>query len=299
MKKNIEILLILTIFCLFSPSAGAQTDSTSLDEATEIIKDSVSFSYKFFPKDTLFYRIESKDSVIVDYGEPLIRIRTERIRVVCDSVSEGKFYHLRISMTDFVAEETQGTEKGIQRESSPWLGRETGLTIDSIGSRLHGWVDNPNKAALSPGGSWTPYLFFKFGATRKAVNESWLVSATDTLYENGVPSANLKNSSLLRAMEDIDTLGYESSQFRFVRTGRGDIELITKDDKLINSVVVNSGGRIIISKQYQVPIYLFQTIEQKLKIYMPDSNPITAQHFTNTNFVLEEIRRQQINKLGE
>jgi len=255
------------------------------------IRDSVCFSLRFFPGDTLYYRIEAQDSIIINFDEALTKKRYERLRVVCDSVSKNGHFHLALTYTDFVAEESRGEIRDVLRQGSPWTNRTVYLTIDSLGVRHRIRPDNPNRAAISPGGAFQSFLFFGFEEHCKAINESWLVKTSDTLFENGVPGAILNHANLMRAEPDIDTLDYECSRFRFIRTATGNVEVITNEEQVITMVVINSGGNLFISKKYKVPVYSFQTAEQKLSFFFPDEKDMKGLHYNNTHFVLEEIIR--------
>lgn len=288
-----KYFLIFAVFFMpfTSFTAFSQGNEVGSESDLELVKDTVSFAYKFFPGDKLVYKVESKDSIIFDFGDPLVRSRYERFRVECDSVSADGLFHLSLTYTDYIAEESFGEMKNVRRDTSPWSNRTIKLTIDSLGKRYSVKPDNYNLAAIAPGGAFQPYLFFSFEENRKAVNESWYIAGTDSLYENGVPAAMLEHNNLFRAGADIDTLDYKCSQFRFVRTANGSFSMKTNEQSIATTVVINSGGNLMISKELQIPIHLFQTIEQKLRVYLSEDSVKIGTHFSNTTFVLESISR--------
>lgn len=285
MKKLLLILIIL----FGSYSVFAQTD---FDESEDLPRDTVCFKYKFQPGDYLIYRVESRDSIVFDYDTPLLRDRYERLIVICDSISSNGYFYLNMYYTDYTAIESKGDIKDVRRNSSPWIDRHIYLVIDSSGNRINGTTQDKMNAAVSPGGPFQPYLFFPFQQSCKQVNESWLVNSIDTLYENAFPPAILEHSNLFRAEELIDTLGYSCVKFRFIRTGNATYQLKTQDQNIFSTAVINSGGRMFISKEYYVPVHFFQTIEQKLRVYFSEENYKVGKHYTNTNFTLEEIIRK-------
>jgi|YNPMSStandDraft_1061717.scaffolds.fasta_scaffold00045_11 hypothetical protein len=281
--------LALVLIFLVSNLAIAQTD---FDETDELPRDTVCFKYKFRSGDYLIYRVESRDSIVFDYESPLVRDRYERLIVICDSVSNEGYFYLSMHYTDYTAIESKGDIKDVRRNSSPWTDRFFYLVIDSLGNRIKATAKDKINAAVSPGGPFQPYLFFAFQQSCKQVNESWLVSTVDTLYENAFPPAVIEHSNLFRAEEQSDTLGYSCIKFRFIRTGNATYHLKTQDQNIYSTAVINSGGRMFISKEYYLPVHFFQTIEQKLRVYFSEENYKVGKHFTNSYFTLEEIIRK-------
>ncbi len=291
MKKNllfIVIFLFITYSFLFS-----QDDSLETKETTPVIKDTVCILYKFYKGDELTYRVTSRDSIVFGMDEPILRERVEKLRVYCDSVSSGGLFHLRLTLIDYSSTESSGEEKDITRTSSPWLNRNTYLVIDSVGNRIKVMPDNYHLAAISPGGAFAPYLFFAFEQNCKAINESWFVSGKDSLYENSVPAGEISHSNLLRLENNLDTLGYFCSQFRFVRTASGNFLMQGNEGTILNESVMNSGGVMMIAKREKVPVHLFQRNEEKLRVFLTADDLRTGLKVTNTNFDLISIVRNK------
>lgn len=285
MKKLLILYLLITPVIILAQS--------EFDESDDIVRDTICFKYKFKKGDHLIYRVESRDSIIFDYDTPLIRERYERFIVKCDSVDKfGRFY-LTLSFTDYTAIESKGDMQNVRRNSSPWNDRFFYLVIDSLGNRIQIKAMNNMNAAVSPGGPFQPYLFFPFQQSCKLVNESWLVSAKDTLFENAFPPPIFEHSNLMRAEEKIDTLGYSCVKFRFIRTGEATYQLKTDDQNIFTTAIINAGGRLFISDKYFVPVFFFQTIEQKLRVYFSEDNYKVGKHFTNAYFTLEDIFRPE------
>lgn len=285
MKKLVYFIIFIatSIFCI------AQSD---FEEIEEVPSDTVCFKYKFQPGDLLIYRVESRDSIVFEDDNPLVRDRWERFIVKCDSVDRFGRFHLNLHFTDYTAVESKGEIKDVMRKTSPWVNRKFFLVIDSVSNRIHSVPEDVINAAVSPGGPYQPYLFFPFSQSCKEVNESWLVSSIDTLVENSFPPAIVEHSNLMRAEDKIDTLGYFCIRFRFIRTGEATYQMKSEQQTIFTTAIINSGGRLFISSEYFIPVHFFQTIEQKLRVYFDEDNYRVGKHFTNTYFTLEEFVRK-------
>ncbi|MBI5324378.1 MAG: hypothetical protein HZB41_03720, partial [Ignavibacteriae bacterium] len=180
-KQRTLIIIFIYLFTALSILAQKPVQ----DSVSGRQRDTVNFKLKFFSGDTLTYIVKSHDSIIIDFGKPLIKSRTERIKIVCDSINkEGNFF-LTQTLIEFSSVESQGETQNIENNSSPWLNRKAGLEIDSVGNRIKCVVFDSINGAMSPGGAFQPYLFFPFNVTQKAVKESWIVTSVDELVENG------------------------------------------------------------------------------------------------------------------
>ncbi len=289
MMKKI-FLSLLAIGFAFNLYAQEPND---FEDSDVIIKDTVHYQLKFLAGDEIIYRVESHDSITFDFDDALIRDRYERFKIVCDSVDNKGLFYLTVAFTDYIAAESKGDIQGVKRDYSPWSGRKVCLIIDSVGKRHRAYNPNTSEAVMSSGGAFQPFLLFPFLETDKAVNESWLVKSVDTLVENGFPSAILEHSNLMRAEVDIDTLGYDCSQFRFVKTASGEVDVPMQEQMIITKATINSGGRMLISKDLLLPIHFFQSIEQKLRVYFSETDVKTGKHFINANFILESHNRKK------
>jgi hypothetical protein len=288
-QESLFILLLL----LFIPSI-AFAQNTTTDTTKQQKKDTVTFKLKFEAGDTIYYRVDSFDSISIDYGTPLIKSRYEKIKVVCDSVSKEGHFFLTQQLVDFMSVEEQDTEK-TNRNSSPWLGRKARFEIDSVGNRYSYGIDDSLKAALCPGGAFQPYLFFPFTANQKALNETWLTESMDYLPENGVPIPVLRQSSLLRARKPLDTLGDSCNSFEFIKTGQGTYYLNTNTEKLAVTIILNGFGVMDISTTRFIPVHFYSTVEQNLTIHEPDDVTKPGKHQISTNFTLLSIKHKKIN----
>jgi hypothetical protein len=285
MSKYFFIILIALVSA-FSYQSNAQ--ETVGDDVTKI--DTLFLRYHFPVKDTLVYRVVSFDSIIVEFGTPLLKKRFEKIQLICDSVGKNGNFFIRQKFTDFFSYETSGNDKGIERKSSPWLGREVWYEIDSLGTRYSsGYINDSTSAALNPGGAFQPNLIFPIQKDTTYTRKSWLVSTNDALPENGLPPIRLNQSSLFRAMKLLDTLGESCARIEYVKTGQGSYKIATESDSLKVTSVLNGYGVFDISESKRIPFHYIATIEEKLT--MTFSNNITkpATHFINSFYTLESI----------
>ncbi len=290
---NIGFLGILVVLILSSNILKSQY--IPIDSSDTKKKDTIFFKLKFNPGDTLIYNVKSNDSIIIDYGTPLIKSRIEKIKIVCDSVNKSGHYFINQSLIGFSSTESQGSEQNIENKASPWLNRKVWLEIDSVGNRLSYWVDDSAKGAMSPGGAFQPYLFFPFNTTQKVINESWMVQSLDELAENGVPTPLLRQSSLFRAKGIVDTLGDLSSRFEFIKTAQGNIPVITDKEQFNVTNIISGFGIMDISTTRFIPVHFYSTIEQKLTLHFPDNVTKPGLHYINSYFTLESIKHKKIN----
>lgn len=291
----ISIILIFSAFTGFSLVQDGEV-LTKNDSAVQKI-DTFCYFYNFQKGDTLVYEIVSFDSIQINFGDILLKQRLETLQVTCDSVIDGKFL-LTFETIKFYSNELSGKDSNRGRRTHPWLNRKAKIVIDSLGKRYSGEFDNPEDGILTPGGAFQPILFYFHGENNcKNINQSWFIEDSDTLVENGNPSAFLKHSTLFRVEEPIDTLNYESIRYRYIRTGKGNLFLFTNNEKMINNVVINSAGNMILSKNYHIPVHYFATMEQKLNIETSDGRSFPGWHYITTFYTLKEFKSERVKQL--
>lgn len=251
--------------------------------------DTLELKLKFFPKDTLYYRVVTWDSIVINYSPALLKQRAELVRITCDSVTKSGLMYLSQELIEFSSKEVTGDDESSTRTTSGWLGRKSTIVIDSNGKRHKQFYADDSKVSISPGGVFMPHLIFEINAGNKIMNESWLVNSSDTLVENSFPPAFLNHTSLMRISQQIDTLGYLNNEIMYIRTGNGSFHFELGDDKVTNSVVINSSGLLRLSDVMNIPVHLFVTMEQKLTIYQKDDSTIPGKHFIQTDYYLEKF----------
>ncbi|QLH53721.1 MAG: hypothetical protein CH6_1979 [Candidatus Kapaibacterium sp.] len=250
------------------------------------------FRYRFNPNDTLVYLVHSYDSIIIDYGKPLLKVRNEIHRVICENVTKQGTFILSYKLIQFQGRDFQDTTI-VDYTESDWLNREIKIEIDSFGNRINFWVDDTLKSGRTPGGPFQPHMFFPFQDTCKKKNETWLVRSTDDLAENGIPIPRFRHTMLFKMIGEIDTLGEKVIRSEFIRTGQGSLKMQNQLGEILLTAVINSYGYLDVSKEKSVPIHLFTTVEQKLNI-KSDENISTGKHFIHSNYTLIEYHKGKV-----
>ena len=284
--KSIIVRIVFLLFVntiLLSTSATAQNQTqTTIDktapvqdtsspkiapsDTSELMKkDTICFKLNFNPGDSLLYKVFSDDSIVIDFGTPLMKKRIETILVTCDSVKEGRFF-LSQKLFAYEARESHGSEPMVETFDSPWIGRIAWFEIDSVGNRYSYGEDDETTQAMCPGSAFQPHLFFTFGESCKAIEESWIVSTTDNLPANGVPEPIVRQSSLFRAKEKKDTLGYKCNRMEYIKTAQGSMALVTERDSIRVTSILTSYGSMFLGTEYFVPVFYFSTLEEKLTL---------------------------------
>lgn len=290
-QNNVKILLLtlLSFFVILPKVAKGQEENYTFKDTTLYC-----FKYRFNLYDTLIYFAHSYDSIVIDYGKPLLKVRNEIYRVVCENITPKRTYILKYKLIEFSGRDVQDTTI-IDYSESDWLGREVKIEIDSLGNRLNFWVDDTLKSGRTPGGPFQPHLFFPFQDTCKKKGETWLVRSTDDLAENGIPIPRLRHTMLFKMLGEIDTLGEKVIRSEFIRTGQGFLKMQNPAGELNLIAIINSYGYIDISKEKLLPIHLFTTVEQKLSITSSDTES-TGKHYIHTNFTLVDYKKGSVPK---
>ncbi|GAB1373019.1 hypothetical protein MASR1M45_30830 [Candidatus Kapaibacterium sp.] len=288
MKKIFISIFITLLFINFS-FARADEDSLSYEKEKMIVYDLQSYRYNFFKGDTLVYRVEAFDSLMINYDKPLEKTRLEHLQVTCDSVTKDRKFLLSFKLISLISDEVYDGKEKSRRTSSAWKGRVVKILIDSLGNRLKVVPDDSLSYSVAPGGSFTPALIFPFKETYRYINESWMAKSKDTLIENGVPGAWVDHTFLLRARNPLDTLGYACSRFSYIMTGIGAINIITPQQKMRTESTLTGSGVMTISKEHWIPVHYFANLEQKLLIFYPEKEEIPGQHYISVDFTLEKF----------
>ncbi|HPI20165.1 MAG TPA: hypothetical protein PKY56_07320 [Candidatus Kapabacteria bacterium] len=292
--KHYTVLIALMFFCIITKTTKAQEFLS--DSVVQEIKDTLCFKLDFKPGQKLTYRVESFDSIAIDYGAPLLKNRIELWEISCDSItSQGNFF-LSQKLVEFNSIEATKDEEKVERLESPWLNKRVGIEIDSLGNRLSVIYIDTVSPALAPGGAFQPYILFKIGESLKSINESWITESTDTLVENGFPPAILNQISLNRVKGRIDTLDFNCNRFDYIKTAQGSVETVYGNGSFFTTVVVNSHGIMDISSKHFFPVHYYSTIEQKLIMHYSDSQKIKGWHYITTNFTLEKNENKEVIK---
>ncbi len=286
--------ILITTYLLLSTTFNiliaqeTEADTNALREK-KIVFELQKFNYDFFKKDTLIYKAVVFDSLLINYGRPIVKTRLEHIELTCDSVTKDRKFLISQRLLNFISDEKYSGEVPERRETSPWINRRVRIWIDSMGNRLQVIPDDTLKYAISPGGAFMPTIIFPFKNNYIYINESWNVNSTDTLIENGIPPAIVKQSSLFRAARPIDTLGYECTRFSFIKTALGNINIFTPEQVISTESTITGSGIVTISKEYWIPIHIFQNSEQKLSIFNSENDELPGQHYTSVDWTLDKF----------
>ncbi len=286
-KKTVLFFSFLILFFSEKNIQASQEQDTLKQPDTLIY----CFKYSFNPGDTLVYLVHSYDSIIIDYGLPLLKVRNEILRVICENITKHNSFILSFELIEFRGRDFQDTNL-VEYNETDWKNRKVKIEIDSLGNRLNFWVDDSTISGRTPGGPFHPHLFFSFNETCKKKNETWLVRTTEDLVENGIPIPRLSHSMLFRMIGEVDTLGEKVARCEFIRTGQGSLQLQHMQNNLKVTSIINAYGYLDISKEKGIPLHLFTTEEQKLS-FSSENTQSTGKHFIHTNYTLIEYRKGQ------
>lgn len=313
-KRQIRCLLAIFVMVvgilLVSPHTNAQTpipyrpdDTIQIENKGEIKKDTFSFCYHFEKGDTLIYSVMSRDSIVIDYGKPLLRIRVERIMLTCDSVTPEGRYCLTQKLVEYKSKENHDQEKNITRTTTPWLNVPVYIEMDTMGRRLLGFIKLKEKfAALTPGGAFQPFLLMPLAddttSNLQQTEQSWIYSTKlATVPENGFPYPTMRWTTLYRMKGIVDTLDCVNMLgITFSMTSAGTIAIRDEDEDVdvTTHSVNNAVGEYFFDTTYRVPKIYTHTMEQKLTITDSENKggEIYGNHYIYTIFTLESINRK-------
>jgi len=295
--------LISAVFLLTTVASMAQNQITT--EAIDSVQMKYDFQvtpneplpilntcgyYKFTPKDTMLYTLQSHDSIVIDYGKPLLKSRHEILRVICDSVGHSNnHFYMNLSRIAFEADEFELDSKIYTHSNSEWLNRKVFIEIDSVGNRFDVTYDDSTMLGSAPGGAFQPYLFFNFEYPCQDTGHSWTVlEEQDYLVENGLPCPVLRGCYMFTNHGFRDTLGYRTNRIDFVKTAQGSVTYFEANKNVRVTSVVASGGILDIGIDLKIPIHFYQTMEQKLTIHTPDGLEKPGKQYTSAYFTLLE-----------
>lgn len=281
-----NLKIVFAFFPLLIASVFAQEAPI---DTLSVKPDTVCYKLKFSPGDTLVYNVVSFDSIIVNYGDPLIKQRFETIRFICDSTQNGKFF-LSSSLIKFKGLERNKDTDNVERSESPWLGRKVWFSIDSTGNRYSLGYDDSTKAALCPGGAFQPHLFFPFQQSCKQVDKTWIVESLDELVENGLPLPLVRQSSLFRAVPSIDTLNEHCNRFNYIKTAQGSYKVLTIEDTMRITNIITGYGVLDISADKNIPVHYYATVEQKITITIGSKEPMPGWHYIASFYTLLDYK---------
>lgn len=272
-----RIFPLLFLFCFYVHSQDSSSNTFHCP----------SFSFKL--NDTLQYFVHSYDSIVVDDGIPLLKVRNEVWKIICDSVIENVKFRLRTELIDFREKDIEDTNI-VEFSKSEWIGRKIWFVVDSTGERYSFQVDDSSRNGRAPGGFFQPHLFFKFSEGCRRKNETWIIRTLDDLPENGIPVPILRHTMLFKMIGEVDTMGEKCYRMEFIRTGQGSANMINPIFPMKVSAIINSYGVLDVSKINKVPFHLFTTVEQRLTL-SSELKETKILHYIYSNYTLIEVKR--------
>ena len=259
------------------------------------IIDTFSFKYNFRVGDTLIYAVMSKDSITIDYGPPLLRIRFEKIMLTCDSITPKGHYVIKQQLIDFQSKESYLKEKNVERNTTAWLNVPVYIEIDSLGNRHKQYNKDSLRLAMKPGEAFQPFILLPLNmqdsTNIKYTNESWMLNDSSYIYENGNPAPVFRYTLYYRMIGMIDTLDLgKLLKMTFSMTSQSAHKVNTDDIKILTTAINNAGGEIFWDTIKWIPKYYIHTIEQRLTI----ENKINMYkelgfHYIHSTFILDKF----------
>ncbi|MBM4151228.1 MAG: hypothetical protein FJ219_06230 [Ignavibacteria bacterium] len=256
-------------------------------------KDSSRYIYRFLSRDTLLYEAISRDSILIDKQPALLRDRTERFLLSCDSVDKKGYMHLSQRLIDITIAEYSGISQIIDRRSHEWLNKKISFIIDSTGKR-HGF-SSPDSihSLLSPGSVFQPIMLQFLGEGYHLINSGWIVEDTIDTPEFGIPAPMIKFLSSMRARAKYDTLQINCSRFESTLSGQGTYQTQTSSGQTLRTTGVIAGySRMAISTDLHVPVHFFGTNENKTTMNLNTTKGAMeqkAKHYVTTYITLKKM----------
>ncbi|MBM4173396.1 MAG: hypothetical protein FJ212_03465 [Ignavibacteria bacterium] len=256
-------------------------------------KDSSRYIYRFLSRDTLLYEAISRDSILIDKQPALLRDRTERFLLSCDSVDKKGYMHLSQRLIDITIAEYSGISQIIDRRSHEWLNKKISFIIDSTGKR-HGFSSPDSiQSLLSPGSAFQPIMLQFLGEGYHLINSGWIVEETIDTPEFGIPAPMIKFLSSMRARAKYDTLQINCSRFESTLSGQGTYQTQTSSGQTLRTTGVIAGySRMAISTALHVPVHFFGTNENKTTMNLNTTKGAMeqkAKHYVTTYITLKKM----------
>lgn len=288
--KILLYLLLLTSYVTFSQTKQIDESLITGDDEN-LPKDTLVHKYNFVEGDTLEYRLESGDSVIVNWDSPLMKERYERVIITCDSVDEqsGHFF-LTHEYSLITGKEFKNLYPEKEIDFHPWLNKKVTIEIDSLGRRYSYHYHDSTSSGTTAGGPFQGLIIQPIGKSKSAVKESWIELNDTTMFaENGYPSPKMVRTDLFENMGKTDTLGYEVVRVDISFTGNGEFLVYDKNVSLNMSSITNGHTENYISSELGIPIWAYYTQEQQFEVNYGSGNNSNGMHFTYTLFELERF----------
>lgn len=288
MKIGLYLTLILIIFSTLLSQNKPLSESLVTGE-NEVLKDTLCHKYDFTVGDTLEYRVESGDSVVISWDSPLTKERFERIRIVCERIDKktGHFF-LSHEYTEYLGYENKPLYEKSKRDKHEWLNKKVVIEMDSLGKRYTYKYQDTSQNGFTAGGPFQGLLLQPIGRKCSLVGESW-ITQNDTTYlaENGFQTPMTVRTDLFENKGKVDTLGYNNTRIDITFTGNS--EVLVKNQKALFLMygVINGHTENYISDELHIPVWSYFTQEQNFTIDSGNDKKTKGFHFTYSIFQLD------------
>ena len=278
------------------PSPLIENAGTDVPRPKPII-DTFTFKYNFRVGDTLVYIVGSRDSIVIDYGPPLLRIRYEKIMLTCDSITQEGHFVIKQQLVDFKSRESYMKEQNVERNTTPWLNTTVYIEIDSMGIRYKQYNKDPLMLSIKPGEAFQPFILLqlnvKDSTNIKCTGESWMLVDSNYIFENGNPPPAFRYTMYYRMIGMVDTLDLgKLLKTTFSMTSQSSHIVNTEEINMLTTAISNAGGEILWDTMNWIPMYYVHTMEQRLTIKNnTDKYEEPGYHYIYSTFILDKFVR--------
>ncbi len=289
---KIRIICVLILTSILSLSAQNQKlDENLITGDVEVNKDTLCHFYNFSVGDTLEYRVESGDSIVVNWDSYLTKERYERIRIVCEKIDKktGHFF-LSYENLDFIGYEFKPLYEKVERKEHPWLNKKVIIEIDSLGNRYSYQYTDTTTKGVTAGGPFQGSLIQPLGKVCSTKGSS-TIQQKDTIYmvENGYQTPNIVMTYLIENMGLIDTLDYNCTRIDLSTTGNGEVFIESKEAMFYMTSVINGHVENYISNELHIPIWQYFTQEQNFTMELGKGKKSKGFHYTYSIYNLDRF----------
>ena len=288
MKFRIICVLILTSFLVLN-AQNQRLDENLIRGDVEQSKDTLCHFYSFTVGDTLEYRVESGDSIVVNWDSYLTKERFDRIRIVCEKIDKktGHFF-LSYEYIDYIGYEFKPLYEKVERDYHPWLNKKVIIEIDSLGKRHSYQYTDTTTKGFTAGGPFQGALIQPIGMKCSAKGNSTILQKdTSYLAENGYQTPKIVMTYLIENMGAVDTLDYDCTRVDLSTTGNAEVFIESKDAMFYMTSVINGHIENYMSNELHLPIWLYFTQEQNFTMELGNDKKTKGFHYSYSIFNLD------------
>lgn len=292
MKTYILYVIILTTIAISSSPAQDNTLSEKLVTGTEsAIKDTLVHKYNFVVGDTLEYRIESADSIVVNWGSALTKKRYERIRLVCEKVDKktGHFF-ISYEYNQYLGYEEKALYKKTERDTHPWLNKKVIIEMDSLGKKYSYQYTDTTTKGFTAGGPFQGSVLQPLGKKFSTKGQSWIIQKDTTyLAENGYQTPKSILTNLFENKGIVDTLDNKCVRIDISFTGSSEVFVNSEKAMFLMTAGQNGHSENLLSIEYHIPIWVYFTQEQNFDMELGNNKSNKGTHLSYSIFQLDRF----------